>query len=333
MSVLLHEVPNWPKNGLVPFVEALDKSPEFELADDGSRAVRTLFVPWDEIQGLAENFLGHPSVQRGGGGKFIQRVTPHAVRTVNFLGKSYLYATRIQRVEPWGLDDAFTVDPFSGQRDTRTTDYEAKYGLAKVQIVYETLTYDVKEDNEITQTAGKPDESYLERYVTRIFQPSAEHLPLPTGLYEWTVAPLGNISGSPGKLVPKYDVNVTWHHVPVEAIGSVLLNPDAASFPLDLAIGTVNNAVFMGCAAGTLLLAAAELKPVRSAIGERIYDVVYRMSYFRETHQKILRVTGTPKVVSYREITADGVTNLVTMAAGKSIYDWTDFRLLFRVPV
>src|SRR5262249_47194285 len=91
-------------------------------------------------------------------------------------------------------------------------------------------------------------EATLARYVTFEPGPGAEYLTLPTGGFKF-VGPLegGNpasVQGGPGKIVPNYDLSLTWHLVPRAAVGSVLLNRGLQNPSIDLCLGNVNREPF-----------------------------------------------------------------------------------------
>jgi hypothetical protein len=353
-------------------------SPEEELRNDGSRAMRTFFCEWDDRLEVMREFLGYPEIvkpysQDPGAQYFgLSRIIPDC--HPGFLkfgdkageqGEPFLWATQVTRCEPWGLPGATgAVDGVGGTVDmaeppgglTFKNSSIARYGLAKFQCLYESPTYEVLKDSqmprdELTKWTA---EYTLKRYVTKYIQPAASAFTVPTGLLKYVdnaVAASGTpVPGTPAIIEPKSDYIVIWHMVPTEAVGIRLVNPDGPCFPIDNCIGKVNATTFNGLPPGTLLLEACNPKPVRSAVGERLWDLEFRFKFFNPvrvqvttstgtsldratvTHNHIVRWKAGETSISYAEVSIDGATNTTSQTAGKNIHDWYEFKHLFRVP-
>ena len=355
--------------GTTPYVETVKEpvSPEMEFRDDGTTVTRTYLIPWTSYRQVAADVLGYPEIETKHARQYISRNLPDAFpELANSLGNPYLFATAIKSVQGLGVPDGGNMQ---SQSDV------AVYKYARVSVVYETLTYEILSDKQMVNAGlvdrwGNPDESTLRRYVTKVIKPSAEYLSLPQGSFQYVVAsaPAGlAVIGQPGKITPVYDMSLTWHHVPREAIGSLLYNAGLTTPVLDQAIGKVNVKPFAGCMAGTLLCMPPDIRPIRSPLGDRIYDVEYRFKWLNLGtvpvgifgagdpigHNHLY--AGKPQLNNahaggYYEVTGGlasgafagpGTTNIKINPAtgantfgvdGANIYDWCDFAPLFQVP-
>jgi hypothetical protein len=247
--------------------------------------------------------LGFPRIRAAGAGNtpFIRRVTPHNYQPVGAVG-GWLYATQVERIEGIGVS-------------VNEGDDVAEYEFARVTVIYESLTYDVKEDNEIHQTDGAPDESRMERFVTRTTEPTAEFITLPQGAYKWKGTTLP-VVGSHGRIISALNLTYTWHQVP-------RIPPSVKTSKL---IGCVNSAEFDGYPAGTLLVTAVELTPYRMIGGLRVYDIKYRVSYKDPDHNQ----RGHNYFYRYH----DNVVERLALTAGgaddgATVYAKTDYKYLF----
>lgn len=325
-----------------------------------SSCIREYEFPADTGQGFekayryARDVLGYPEIQSTPGGqKYISRKVPHAINVFRRLtdNQFFLYATRC------ALSGKAPGAPGFGFDGLEFPEYKHFH----YKVTYETLPFDIRGDNQITKTAsdgslsgvGKPDESYWQRYITKIAKPSGEFLTLPvsggvppTHSYRWAgtgeaVAPV--VERGIGRLLASCNLQVTWHQVPERAVPSIFVNPDLTEpAMIDTTIGKVNNALFNGFRKGTLLLLGVSMNPFRSPFGDRIFDIVFMLKYFEPlapTSPSTDPVSGHNFVYKpynpgrgWREVTSDGTGNLSAMTDGKSIYDWANFRDLFRVP-
>lgn len=335
-------------------------SPEGEFRDDGSNVVRTYWIQWSKRSQSRKDLLGWPVVKQAGGQSFISRSVPHLYpEEVDTNGNAQLYATACKQVEGWGIPAAV-----NGQVNMKSLLNVAQYLYAKMRVTYETLTYDVLDDADMVVNGytvnGVPDEATLARYVTLRTHPSAEYLTLPQGSFKIVLSAnnLGPfalpavgpaVPGAPGRIVPGYDVSLTWHRIPRSCIGSRLWNPNLARPPIDMAIGCVNSVTFAGCPPGTLLCLPPDIRPIRSATLDRIADIEYRLKWFQvlgadgtplkdingntvgHNHLFLTTAQGVP-AAGYYEVSSDGQTNMDNKAVNKNIYNWCDLNALFRVP-
>lgn len=335
-------------------------SPEEEYRTDGTQAVRTYLCEWEERQMAARALIGFPRIKGTGSGRWLYRKVPHHCEDfLNESGQPYLYATQIPKCVGYGVP---TQGPMISNQDA------AIHRYAKLTVLYETLTYDILEDSEVTTRDGNgnPFEAGIERYVTPQVGPQAQYLTLPQGAFNFVG--LGTpVLGQPGLIVPNYDFSLTWHQIPQAAVATRLFNRTLETPDIDLCLGKVNKVAFCGCRPGTLLLVAAALKRQRSAFGDRIFDIEYRLKFFNpgddqndddtpagHNHVYASKIsTGDVTLVGYYEVATTGKaadtpdppygTNIILSGSGAAeentagndnvnLFNWYDFNLLFRVP-
>ncbi len=335
-----------------------------------AHVVRTFDVPWDERWHFAAAMIGYPVLAPdGSGGQYIKRHVPNGfLDWPDLRGQPWLFATQVQSIEGRG--------PRPEEVDPEGT---GRYEKARVQILYESLNYTVKPDEEcrtapieilgglFREAFGLPaeqvitDESLLKRYVTRQIQPTAEALILPRGAFKWTGQPTPGVpvANTNTRIQPSAEVVYTWHHVPGipqaarDLLGSVnstqfdpllKLRRDVRQEPVHAPQGGVINTIVTeeGFAPETLLLTGVEVKPHRSIVGVKVYDVVYKFKHLDQKtdlpdgvttagHNYFLRyitVAGDPTSnrVEYQLITRTGTAN------GRRVFAANEFRLLFQGP-
>jgi hypothetical protein len=359
-------IATWPRQRFsdIRYAECVQgpASPEEELRNDGSRAVRTFFVQWFNRLEFMTELLGYPEISSiyhlDGSAAGIFRKVPDAHPNFFRNGKPFLFATQVLRCEPWGVPPPFPNEDLPNMRDRSqlpdATDIAA-YAFAKIQVLYETPTYEVVPDDQMARDAfGYPAEYNLTRFVTKYIQAAASAFTIPTATLRYvdhaTPASTTVVPGYPSIIEPKSDLILIWHHVPQAAVGMRLINPTAPVFPIDKSIGKVNKETFAGLPAGTVLLDNVSPKPIRSAVGDRLWDLEFRFKFFNPVAVQVTNSTGTSvdrqtvghnhilywkagaTSISYAEITIDGTTNLVNKTAGKNPHDWYDFNFCFRVP-
>jgi hypothetical protein len=337
----------------IPYTELVrDGSPTFSIENDGTTMTRQILVKWTDLGDARNAFLGWPEVHsQNANSPWITRHTPDfMLNLLNSSNQPYLWATKLS-----GTGYGMPTDASQGIHDeTKDTPI---YRYAKLSVVYETLTYDVLSDSSMSNqglvdSAGNPDESTLARYVTKEINPGAEYLTLPTGGFKFVGPTAGSplapvpVQGGPGKIVPNYDLALTWHLVPITCVGSILLNPGLANPSIDLCLGNVNNKPFPaklpgglpGWPVGSLLMTGCTIKPVRSTYGDRLYDIIYRFKFLKQGIQFLYYQGTQPNFTNagYYEVTTTGATNIGTFnnvaANGPvNIYPWADFNQLFRV--
>jgi hypothetical protein len=305
----------------VKYVERVPGSPMESLENNGARTTRIYDCDWTDRQKFAEKLLGYPSIKNMGSTLYVSRLTPDFhPEYLNSSNLPWLYATRVTEIRGIG---------FRGKDDDNTPVYQK----ARLTVVYESLTYEVLDDNELTMASGGsfPDEASLRRYVTKYPKAYTEFVTLRPGTLQWVdTTPKPMNVGFPF-IVGSMMIDYVWHLVPKEHA------PIAA---IKTALGTVNKTTFdpdYNFSPETLLLMSHELNPVRSAFGDRLYDIVYHCKYFEPPqtgvatgHNFGLRRTNNTDV-QWNRASFDGTANDMTVAGKQNKpYRLTDFNLLFR---
>jgi hypothetical protein len=289
----------------------------FQMLDlDGTRGFAKAYR-------YVKDILGYPTKAVGVGGfKYINRKTPHYInRFVRQTdGRPFLYA---QSVDLKGRGPTTAGFPGDGN-------VYPEYESFLFDVDYASPTYEIKEDATLTTLDGVPSEAYWQRYITKIAKPAGEFFTIPSGTYKYVTAGTPPVTQGIGKLLSFCNLQVTWHAIPENAVPSVYVNPLLVSRSfIETTIGKVNHLEFNGYAKGTLLLLGVNMQPFRSPFGDRIYDITYMFKYMEPTSNTGHNFIFRPASTAWLEVTTDGATNLATQTAGKSIYDWGDFRNLF----
>jgi hypothetical protein len=320
--------PTFRINGVTYAEHIENKTLEGTLVRNGSQDVRTWIAEGANLQNAAKNLLGWAQLS-GGAQKYIHRFPPHHLpEWTTQAGKPYLYATRV---------DWRAVGPRAVPNTSIATRTFEKVFL---RTQYSTLPYRVLSDEDMinsgyTTTVGNtttpPDEAHLVRYVTKQARPSGEFFSIPSGYMKW-VDDGRLVEFGIGKLAPQAQLILTWHDVPEDCVPSVYVNPTLNTYSvIEQSVGKVNLTEFNGYGPGRLLLTTVEMKPEISPLGVRQYTISYGVKFVPQGHQKVLKVLANPP--AYVEVTTSGATNIVTFPTdGKSIYDWVDFKNLFRPP-
>jgi len=323
--------------------EKVPGSPATTFAVDASQSVRTFDVDWTAQANAVEDFLGYATVVSTGAGSpyglAVSRSTP--IYHPSFYqpnGLPFLYATKCD-IEGIG----FTQGRWLGS--IQDSNGVARYDYARMKVAHESLTYDIREDNDTLVTnltgTGFPDEARLNRYVTKVVQPQAEYISLGYGCMRYVGGPNagGAVPFSVGKILVSWDVALTWHGVPIEAVATQAINPGIGSNIafIDLALGRVNDRTFAGYAAGTMLFVMANIVPHRSATGRRTYDCEYRFKFFLPGHHKILTSNNAANAsgkIGFVEISSDGSAHAInpSLGDGYHVYDVAFMDTLFCPP-
>jgi hypothetical protein len=270
-------------------------SPLETYGPDGMKAQRVLLCGWDDRELVVEQLLGD-GYEFGGRGR------------AGYPDKPDLLAMRI-RCEPF-------ADDVTPQVLSELTEGLNRYsGFAKVTVSYELLVAADREDLPAVEPGT---------LLTYRQQPGGETMILPGHALAWAGAAGVPVppEAVPAIRVPIVEHHFTWHRVvrpPWEAIRH--------------GVGTVNDATFLGAAAGTVLFAGATAEREFIRIDELANPALnWRLGYlFREKAVK----TGDGSVVgwnhAYRSLPADdpGWDELVD-AHGNRPYPSSDFSQLFQ---
>lgn len=303
-------------------------SPQESYVGNELKVCRYLDCDWGNRWQLCRELLGVPSKSLVPMAQYVPGVPVYAVHRK--LPHSYrgnplrplsnkIYATNIESIEPISLTGADEESQAAG------------YTRARLKVNYETLTYAVRSDDEISSpvvidSGGPggppsfsffPDESRIKRFVTKVVQPAAETLTLSNGAYRW-VDNRAPLLGAASVIISTAEVHYIWHQVP----GKPSL--------LGTLLGTVNLYPFDNFPTDTLLLLAAEVKPYRTVSGVRVCDITYKMKYFQAVdpytrfpyspargHNHFLKYRTIPEALTrfifaptYEELTHNGYPSL-----------------------
>lgn len=277
---------------------------------DQSRIQIQVKVPWDERFQARDALLGTAHVAIAAGGeKYISRTTPH---NLGFeLEGQNLYAKAVTNVTGDVLDGS---DPGGPPR----------FEKAVLTVLYEGLTYDIKEDAEIA-IAGFPDESYLTRYVTKREVQSAQFLATQRGDWVWAEGPHGPGMG-PGTphavfntlpyRIPRAEIQWIWHQVPKEAIPRLVYAE---------MVGKTNDAPFDNdlYATETLEFLGASPEPIilPQEITPRAFNITVRALHYPKGINKFPDPADNQNF--YRIMSKSGLA---------PVFELDDFRKLFRPP-
>lgn len=351
-------------------VEHVDGSPEEHFEPGRSHAVRVYDCPWTSRFTLARFLLGRSRKEFPVDKHITRDLPHAHPEAIVFTTnppdplnptRGYLWATKIVRCEGKGFRSKASGGPLNVGGGGGVNDI-AVYEKARLTVEYTTLPYDVLTKE---QTIAKnalfgvnllyPEESTLVRYVTKQTRPTASTFLLPQGFFKRTTTtpPLPVIHGL-HKTINSCNFELTWHHIPEDCVPLPLVNPLATVDVISNCLGKVNSVPFAGYAPGKLLLLGAELHPEINAFGYRVYDIKYMMKLFDPTptaagnpkgHNHIFLHSpgeGTPQAATswfWGEVTANGLSNLALVNGvanptpfldGQNIFDWADFRPLFR---
>lgn len=354
----------------------LNKSPTHRWAPENCAKTRRLYLPYDDdprsldvaalaLTGYArvayEDYVDDGGPRRRA---WIERVLPDAYPATptdeNLLGEDFLYAASIPSCEPCAKPEG--VDEFG----------RSKYSFHRYTVNYETLSYNVLLDEDVlaqgdyyavgqtTPLAGnttiapfwdaKPDEGdslrrgwVNSRFVTKQVDPASRNQTLPQGLAQFVAMegyPAGAVHAGLPMIEPRALVSYTWHCVPILAIPEdTILNY----------YGKVNVRTFDRHPPGTLLFEDARLRLYRTASGQRVADVTYRMIYkpnydfptktymgWNSSPRVVIKDPGPPVVSEFRywPASADGgafTPFSVGPATGNNkLYQYADPGALFR---
>lgn len=304
-----------PTEGRAPILykeSAIASSMDESYQNNAAKASRVFDVGFDERWDFVREMIGWSEDYLPDG------VTRYIKRT---LPKAYPVFTR-KNNKPWlWARHASSIKGLKAENWSAGRQH-GRYNLSRVKIDYESVPYSIWRDDEIRNASGVPDEALLYRYIVRTFQPSSEYLTFPRGAYKWVddavEANRAPVDGSHGRVVSFLEITYTWVEVP--------------GVPEALAgrIGAVNDALFDGAPAETLLLVGATLKPYRSVVGNRVFDIEMKMRLFNPEsgvgHNHFLRFKGDGAAPNYARITNDG------LSTGTPVFPRKNFKALFGPP-
>lgn len=256
---------------------------------------------------FAANMIGFSTIETVGGVQFVTRTLPkpYPVRSVRY-DTFFLYARELLDIEHFR--------PSGGTRRDSIVEYGV-YDQARVKIGYETLTYNLRTDQQVLGEGGGPDDSLLLRYITRHLLPSGEYFQLPRGAHRWTSDGAQHM-GSLGRALNRADLAYTWHEVP--------------GIPTNVyeAVGCLNALEFDGFAASKLYLVACEAIPYKSMAGNTVYDITYRMRWCGEeqpSHNHFLRFKNGLETVWDVPVSS-------LAGAPRKVFQLHEFSRIFRGP-
>jgi hypothetical protein len=270
-------------------------SPLETYGPEGMKAQRVLLCAWDDRELVVEQLLGD-GYEFGARGR------------APYPGKPDVVAMRI-RCEPF-------ADDLTPQVLCELTEGLNRYhGFAKITVSYELLVPSNREDQPVVEPGT---------VLTYRQQPGGEIMTLPGHALAWAGAAEVPVppEAVPPIYVPIVEHQFTWHQVvrpPWEAIRT--------------SVGTVNDAVFLGAAAATVLFAGATAEREFIRIDELANPALsWRIGYlFREKAVKTPDDSIAGWNHAYRSLPADdpGWDELVD-AHGNRPYLSSDFSPLFQ---
>lgn len=336
------------KWGNIPFGEK-EGSPMEYYEGGVLRVTRTFIVDWDFRWEFVIGVLGTCSLvptnvtdSRGNVFYGIRRTLPQTYLShpaaLNGTGRSTLYATTLNSIRPIGPQE---VDPTGFS-------FVYEHAKAEITITYETKSYDLIEDAQMPQLfdeENSPDESNLDRFVTRVVQPAAEALTLPYNPYKYVTTPPRAILGSRAIIIPTMEVHYIWHQVPgrPSALADMLGAVNSEDFHQRKTPTGVPIADDYHGPAGTYLLLGSDFKPYRLVDGTRVADITYKIKYFSAPdfsadppvpfdpprgHNFFIKFDpgGDPE---YVEVTSNGTSSTAMSGAGQPVYRKMNFQDLF----
>lgn len=370
-----------PKGDL-EYVECFDEgSPHVYGEIDRSYGMRFLLVPWEQAEAFHVCAVGWPELgtsgSNGTGSATIRRQTPWAFPLLNnfnsttAVAKRNMYCSKSNFIGRYAPDGPLPKQMYDGDANGNGTPYCARYLKAKFTLHYDTPLYDIMTDQEFVLISDKLDESTWKRYVTRLPKPQGETFSIDAGAGAFYYAGINNngkglpVAQTIKKILLSTNLAVTWHQIPESAVPFSLyslVDPTDMNNPaIDACIGRVNDRDFNGFPQGTLLLQAVDIKPIKSILNDRLYDIMYLFRYFRpqlepyrsslypaglnvtvgNNHvylpkQKIpASLQGTHSAGWYEALADKAValspgTNFAAKTPGVNLYDFANFANLFR---
>ena len=239
------------------------------LEADATRAVVPFKIPWTRHYLLCAELVGWPYWDAS---NTFKRMLPESFRNwewvldplPNSVPKPVIYCTKILSVKGIGGN---IPEGFAGQNSQRTGAIyypDPQYEWARVEALFETLTYDVKLLSQISESADRPRE--LQRFVIKTEDSGGRFITFDWG--QWVLMDGANIREANTRSVNYWEsfntVTYTWLDVLPEAFN--FLNARKLQ-------GKSNNAIFDGYQPETLMLQKVDRKPRKTQLGIRTYEV------------------------------------------------------------
>jgi hypothetical protein len=235
-----------------------------------------------------------------------------------------------------------------GMAFTGVNNEAAEYQISKHNLLYQALTYNVKDDDDPALYSAPdvpPDEGYAlsqgwdnSRYITKSTKPSAKLLVLNRGIMEGVKVDVGGatkplLEGFPF-VEPCAQVEYVWHGVPSNCVPWALHA---------ISLGTVNDAAFDFYPAETLRVDSIEPIARRDPFGARIYDIVFKMQFLPRVGNTLAErgttLTPAPTARGHNWVYAAHEKKFIVMrisedgsSTGKPPFRPADFTAMFRPP-
>lgn len=331
----------------IGYREVYEGSPRLSYSPQGRKGFRKLACAWNDVDALAANIVGYSGVQ---GTRVIRQIPMEF-----FLGQegelgevnvSNLWATGVE-VDRIGLDRAASgkvqggaVDLGGGSTSIDDSAGVIRGGEAHLRVTFETLTYDVLEDDQI-DTDPNTSSNYREqrRYTELGLDFGGEFLTLPGSYYKYVP------SGDPvpiglAKILPYADIVLTWKGVPrippclmrgfIGGVNKYDFTIWTQNFPLEQTLTFKSE---------QLMLLSPVVTPYYDVGNQRTYDISYRMRLKTpgeqsgiggtNGHNHFIRynASGSGSQIQYLRVSADGTTD--TTSYLNPVFPLVDFSYLF----
>lgn len=268
-------------------------SPKEEYSYDGFQATRTFLIPWEQRNEFAAAVFGSAA-------------KPSSSSRLNYPGRKDVYACRLL-LEPFDPASVNICD--LSDLKTDYADYNGSHAMAVVD--YRMLDSNDRADGPLNEEGTS--------ITYKMVVESTETLFPSTG-WRWqdTATPLAD------DLVLEKQIPMTTHYI----TWSNVVDPPWEK--ITARQGTVNNALFLGCAAETLLFKGAEANKLYrpgSGLDEGPSSFVWAIKYvFLE---KAVKMNGY--VYGWNHVYHPDTGRWTAITSGSSkLYDSSDFNELFR---
>lgn len=243
------------------YIELTEGSGEQQFTGDTSEAVRVFMVEWGSRIDFLTDVLGFSRWENTD----LIRILPDRHPDL------YLLYADGARVRP------------AGNTAQQWPDGSQKADYAIVTVTYHYLPYEVFEDDDV------PDESM--RYTTRLYNTSSEFLTI-EGHFQFVTPGIDGkkalLKQSPGRLQPATEMILTWHDVPPNTLHDdedIYLKYEYPTINIVNELqGKINDSLFQGYEAGTVLFLGAEPRRKRPKVTNEysptdqgvLWDIAYK---------------------------------------------------------